>query len=59
MITGWKQVKNVWYYFTGSGIMASNQWIGNYYFEASGAMATNKWIGNYHVGANGKWDKTR
>ena len=59
MITGWKQVKNVWYYFTNTGAMACNQWIGNYYFEASGAMATNKWIGNYHVGANGKWDMTR
>ena len=59
MVTGWKQVKNVWYYFTNTGVMASSQWIGNYYFEASGAMATNKWIGNYHVGADGKWDKTR
>ena len=40
MITGWKQVETDWYYFTGSGIMASNQWMGNYYFEESGAMAT-------------------
>ena len=53
IITGWKQVVSNWYYFTGSGIMASSQWMGSYYFEESGAMATNKWIGKYYVGANG------
>ena len=55
MVIGWKKVNNTWYYFYGSGIMASNAWVGDYYLEASGAMATNKWIGNYYVGSDGKW----
>ena len=55
MVTGWKQVANTWYYFYSSGVMASNQWVGDYYFEANGALATNKWIGNSYVGADGKW----
>ena len=55
MVIGWKKVNNTWYYFYGSGIMASNAWVGDYYLEANGAMATNKWIGNYYVGSDGNW----
>ena len=55
MSIGWQKVSGDWYYFEGSGIMASNKWVGNYYLDSDGKMATNKWIGNYYVGSNGLW----
>ena len=59
MLTGWRMVANKWYYFSGSGAMQKNKWIGNYYVGSDGVMATGTWIGKYHVNASGKWDATR
>ena len=55
MLTGWNMIGGSWYYFDGSGAMASNCWIGNYYVTANGSMAVNQWIGNYYVGSDGLW----
>ena len=44
-----------WFYATGSGELAADQWIGDYYLGSSGAMATDTWIDGYYVGADGKW----
>ena len=55
MLTGWNMIGGSWYYFDGSGAMASNRWIGNYYVTANGSMAVNQWIGNYYVGSDGLW----
>lgn len=47
-VTGWKMIKNKWYYFYYSGIMASDQWLwdGNkcYYFAVNGEMVTSQWV---------------
>lgn len=43
LVTGWKKIDNIWYYFNGSGIMQTGwQKIDGvwYYFKASGAMQT-------------------
>ena len=55
MVTGWQKINNTWYYFDGSGAMATNRWVGNYYVGSDGKMAVNTWIGNYYVGADGAW----
>ncbi|MFR7797855.1 MAG: hypothetical protein ACLU37_06915 [Collinsella sp.] len=44
MATGWRQVGGAWYYFSGSGAMAHDAWVGDYYLQSSGAMATNAWL---------------
>ena len=74
MLTGWQalpdsgdrrlddegnELPTHWYYFSASGAMQTDKWIGNYYVTSSGAMATNTWIGKYHVNASGLWDQTR
>lgn len=55
MATGWRQIDGAWYYFSGSGAMAHDAWVGDYYLQSSGAMATNAWVGSYYVGEDGKW----
>ena len=54
---GWYQhpLGGEWYYATGSGELASDQWIGDYYVGSDGAMATDTWIDGYYVGEDGKW----
>jgi len=49
-----------WYYATGSGELAVNQWIqGKYYVGPDGNMLTNSWIDGYYVGADGAWDPSK
>ena len=55
MAVGWQKVGSAWYWFDGSGAMASSRWVGDYYLGASGAMVTSQWVGAYYVGADGKW----
>ena len=53
-VTGWKEIKGVWYYLKSDGLMASDEWIGDYYVNKSGA-----WVKHYRpaqwVKSNGKW----
>jgi len=44
-----------WYYASGSGALASDQWVGDYYMGSDGAMATDTWVDGYYVGGDGKW----
>ena len=37
MKTGWQKINGNWYYMYGSGVMASNAWVGGYYVDESGA----------------------
>lgn len=55
LLTGWHNLGGAWYYFSGSGAMAHDAWVGDYYLQSSGAMATNAWVGSYYVGEDGKW----
>ena len=55
MATGWRSIDGTYYFFDGSGAMATNRWVGDYYVTGSGAMATNQWVGGYYVGADGQW----
>lgn len=36
MKTGWQKINGNWYYMYGSGVMASNAWVGGYYVDESG-----------------------
>ena len=38
----WCLWKNKWYYLLDSGIMATNQWIGQYYVDENGVWIENK-----------------
>lgn len=67
MLTGWNKITTTmsgkatsnFYYFSSSGVLQKNKWIGNYYVESDGKMATDRWIGKYHVNASGLWDATK
>ena len=50
-----------WYYCTGSGALAVNQWAGDYYLGGDGAMVKDTWVGDYYVGSDGAYvpGKTR
>lgn len=46
-----------WHYCTGSGAIATNQWVGNYYVGSDGVMLTNTWTPDgYWVNGDGEWD---
>ena len=46
-----------WHYCTGSGAIATNQWVGNYYVGSDGVMLTNTWTPDgYWVDEEGEWD---
>ena len=46
-----------WHYCTGSGAIATNQWVGNYYVGSDGVMLTNTWTPDgYWVDEDGEWD---
>ena len=57
MATGWTQIGDRWYFFTGSGVMKKNAWEGNYWLGEDGSMATDAWVdnGRYYVGPDGAW----
>ena len=59
MVTGWKSIKNDWYYFNASGAMAKSQWIGNYYLGKDGKMIKSQWVGKYYMDASGVWQPDR
>lgn len=51
----WENINNKWYYFDGTGYMATNKWIGDYYVGADGAMLVNcSTPDGAQVGADGK-----
>ncbi len=62
-VTGWYQMKDVWYFSGDDGIMKASAWIPSaaeagvwFYVDASGAMLTNADTPDgYHVDAEGKW----
>lgn len=57
LVTGWKQLKGVWYYLYSNGVMASSEWVKYknewYYLNKNGSMATNTVIGNWKIDARG------
>ena len=62
MVTGWKKIKNIWYYMdktTGERYGEGWHWIDGscYYMNANGEMAADTWIDGYYVDASGKWIK--
>ena len=59
MVTGWKSIKNDWYYFNASGAMAKSQWIGNYYLGKDGKMIKSQWVAKYYMDASGVWQPDR
>ena len=42
LVTGWKKLDNTWYYFHGSGELASDIWVDGYYVDADGKWVPNK-----------------
>ncbi len=49
-----------WYYFTGSGVMATDQWIGDYYVGSDGLMLTDTWTPDgYYVDSSGKYVESK
>ena len=63
MVTGWKQLDNIWYYFKDSGAMAVKEWVKSgsawYYLKEDGQMAKDEILTidgkPYKFDANGVW----
>ncbi|MBE6004281.1 MAG: hypothetical protein E7232_09420 [Lachnospiraceae bacterium] len=56
----WTMYNGQWYYATGSGVVATSQWIGDYYVGEDGIMLTDCWTPDgYYVDSTGKWDKSK
>ena len=63
MVTGWKQLDNIWYYFKDSGAMAVKEWVKSgsawYYLKEDGEMAKDEILTidakPFKFDANGVW----
>ena len=56
----WYDPGSGWRYFTGSGAMAHDQWVGDYYVGSDGIMLTSTWTPDgYYVDATGKYDPSK
>lgn len=67
MLTGWNKITATqgggsirsYYYFSNSGVMQKDRWVGSYWLGNDGKMATDTRVdgGRYYVDINGRWVK--
>ena len=51
------KIDGAWYWFSSSGALKVNGWVGNYYVGSDGAMLTSTVTPDgYRVGSDGSWD---
>lgn len=57
--TGWKNIKNDWYFFDTNGYRVDNNWVKNgskwYFVDAGGRMIKDSTVDGYCLDSNGAW----